>query len=178
MPLPAAAYYAGAAVAAMIVWAYSQREESTGELPPGEDDDWWDEDDLILEEDEPEPFSPQIGGSGTSTTIPNISGNAAGYNKPVWSSPLEVQKVLFAFGYQSSDPVNTAPAPSAVKAFQKDYNTASDLAFQDAVGQLDVDGATGPNTLNAMERVAFGFDGPNPQDYQRWAAWKTEFGLW
>jgi hypothetical protein len=176
MPLPAAAYYAGAAIAAMVIWAYTRKDDDLAELPSGEDD-WWDEDDLIMEDD-PEPFEPGIGGQGTATTIPNISGRSAGYNDLVWSSPLDVQKVLYAFGYQSSDPVNTAPAPSAVRAFQKHYNTASELAFQDAVGQLEVDGKAGKNTLNAMERVAFGFDGPNPQDYARWAAWKTEFGLW
>lgn len=176
--IPAGAYYAAAAVAALYIWSRSRMDEVT-ELPPG-DDDWWDEDDLILE-DEPEPVG-QVGGIGspgsTATTIPNISGNPAGYNVAVWSSPLEVQKVLFALGYQSTDPINTAPSPSAVKAFQRDYNAASDLAFQDAVGQLAVDGVVGKNTLNALERVTFGFDGPNPQDYQRWATWKTEFGLW
>lgn len=160
----------------MVLWYLSQKDDTTPtpELPPG-DDDWWDEDDLTMEEVE---WGPSIGGQGTSTTIPNISGRAAGYNDLLWTGPLEVQKVLFSMGYQSTDPVNAPPSPSAVRAFQRDYNTASDLDFLDAVGELQEDGKAGKNTLNAMERVNFGLDGRQPQDYIRWAEWKTEFGLW
>lgn len=147
------------------------------------DADYLDEDegDLDLEEEDQDAIAEFI-----PTTIPGSSLGVSSptapagqeYNHAIWPDYSAIRKVLFALGYDIAHQYNTPPPMTAVIQFQEDYNEASEGAFLGATRQLAVDGMAGKNTLNGLERVVFGYDGPNPQDYLRWAQWKSEFDLW
>ena len=129
-------------------------------------------------------FKPNTGVGGSSgggenpTTVPNQSGDAAGYNTELFNNSQSVRYVMNALGY-SMPVINAQPPQAAVVAFIEDYNAASDLGILDATGYLLMDaGIAGKNVLNALERVAYG--APNQQftDPERFNTWKDEFGLW
>ncbi len=129
-----------------------------------DDDDF----EIEFEPSQPNPLNPK--------TVPNPSGNPAGYNTSLYPNSEAVRVVFDSLGYKMQW-VNQPPPAGAVLAFQKDYNEAVELGLLGATGSLDEDAVPGKNTLNAAEIIAYGYDGVTEGDPQRWYAWQEEFGL-
>ena len=115
--------------------------------------------------------------SGYNPSAPPNPYGQVGYNTELFPDPKSVRKTLNYLGYEMFV-FDKPPPKSLVQKFQRHYNMATERKYKDAKGILVDDGIPGKKTLRALERAAFGTNGPTPDDIIRGSSWKTEFDLW
>lgn len=119
--------------------------------PPAPEDDGT----TTTQSGQPKPSSGGTGG-GTSSNPPNPSGDSAGYNTMLFSSPRAVREMLSWLGYNISVNDNPVVKNSAAKQFQQHYNAAAANNIFAAQGRILEDGTMGKYSLRALGIIVTG----------------------
>jgi hypothetical protein len=128
---------------------------------------------------------PSFGGGSTPTGYPwetNPPALSGSYDEDLFPDFHNIRKTMYFLGYATPSTmfgfeIDSPPAASEVRRFQRHYNKASERAFRSANGYLKDDGIAGKGTLRALEYAAFGTDKGTLDDILRGPEWSQEFDV-